>query len=153
MEQDTPLHIRMHAEPVVLNFSAPSFHIWATQYYACRQTFVGPNPGFSPVPYFLLCRAIELELKSRHLEKKRQHQVRATFRHRIRSAYLALPRRQQTLSPAELAVLKQANSIYTTKGFEYISPHDAATGFTRFPDLDALDAVAKKLIEEHPKER
>jgi hypothetical protein len=145
----------MKAEHAVLNFSAPSFHIWATQYYGCRQTFGGADPGypgFSPVPYFLLCRAIELELKSRHLEHQRQHEVKDLFGHYITRAYRALPPEQQTLAPAELAVLEQANGIYTTKGFEYISPHDAVKGFTRFPDLDALDAVAKKLIEEHPKE-
>ncbi len=139
MDEDTPLHVRMHAEPIVVNFSAPSFHRWAAHYYACRQTFVSPDPGFSPVPYVLLCRAIELELKSRHLEQKRYH---------------AQPAAQQTLAPAELAVLEQASRIYASKDkeFDYIKPGDAATAYKRFPDLVVLDAVAKKLIGEPPKE-
>ena len=132
-------------EPGFINFSAFAFRRWARHYYKCRHDFVNPDK-FSPVPYFLLCRAIELELKARHLEKKRQPEVRLTFRHRIKSAYLALPKRQQTLDAQELAVLKQANAIYATKGFEYILPSDAVTAYKRFPDLDALDLLAKKLL-------
>ncbi|HEY2976191.1 MAG TPA: hypothetical protein VGJ48_26995 [Pyrinomonadaceae bacterium] len=127
------------------NFSAFAFRRWGIHYYKCRHDFENPHK-FSPVPYFLLCRAIELELKARHLEKKRQPEVRRTFGHRIKSAYLALPKRQQVLDAKELAVLKQANAIYATKGFEYILPRDAATAYKRFPDLDVLDRIAKKLL-------
>jgi hypothetical protein len=139
------MNYRLSAEPGVVNFSAFAFRRWAAHYYKCRHDFVNPHK-FSPLPYFLLCRAIELELKARHLEKKRQREVAWTFRHRITSAYLALPKREQILDAEELAVLKQANAIYATKGFEYIQPIDAATGYKRFPDLDALDRVAKKLL-------
>jgi hypothetical protein len=132
-------------EPGFLNFSAFAFRRWAQHYYKCRHDFANPDK-FSPVPYFLLCRAIELELKARHLEKKRQPEVRRTFRHRIKSAYLALPKRQQVLTPEELVVLKQANAIYTTKGFEYVLPCDAATAYKRFPDLDCLDRLTRKLL-------
>lgn len=132
-------------EPGFINFSAFAFRRWARHYYKCRHDFVNPHK-FSPVPYFLLCRAIELELKARHLQRKMQLEVRQTFRHRIKSAYLALPKRQQILDAQELAVLKQANAIYASKGFEYISPRDAATAYKRFPDINALDRVAKKLL-------
>ena len=52
------------------NFSSASFHLWATHYYKCVQDFQSLDPArpFSPVPYALLSRAIELELKSRLLE-------------------------------------------------------------------------------------
>lgn len=139
------MNYTLTAEPGFINFSAFAFRLWARHYYKCRHDFINPN-NFSPVPYFLLCRAIELELKARHLEKKRQREIARTFNHRIKSAYLALPKRQQTLDAEELAVLKQANAIYATKGFEYIQPIDAATAYKRFPDLDALDRVAKKLL-------
>lgn len=121
-------------EPGFINFSAFAFRRWARHYYKCRHDSVNPDK-FSPIPYFLLCRAIELELEARHLEKKRQPEIRRIFGHRIKSAYLALPKCQQTLSAEELAVLKQANAIYTTKGFEYILPRDAATLTNVFPIL------------------
>ena len=58
----------LRAETGVVNFSAPSFHMLATHYYKCVQDFQPPNQSkFSPVSYALLCRAIELELKSRLL--------------------------------------------------------------------------------------
>jgi hypothetical protein len=136
---------RLTAEPGFINFSAFAFRRWAAHYYKCRHDFECPHK-FSPLPYFLLCRAIELELKARHLEKKRQREVAWTFKHRIKSAYLALPKRQQVLNAEDLAVLKQANAIYATKGFEYVQPLDAATAFKRFPNLGALDRVAQKLL-------
>jgi hypothetical protein len=139
------MHYKLSPEPGFINFSAFAFRRWAVHYYKCRHDFVTPHK-FSPVPYFLLCRAIELELKARYLEKKRQHEVAKTFGHRIKSAYLALPKRQQILDTEELTVLKQANAIYATKGFEYIQPRDAATAYERFPNLDTLDRVAKKLL-------
>ena len=132
-------------EPGFINFSAFAFRRWALHYYKCRHDFVNPHK-FSPIPYFLLCRAIELELKARHLEKKRQPEVRRTFGHRIKSAYLALPKCERILDAEELLVLQKANSIYASKGFEYILPSDAATAYKRFPDLDALDRLAKKLL-------
>lgn len=49
------------------NFSPAGFRRWANQFYKCRQSFQCPD--FSPVPYFLLCRAIELQFKAVHLEQ------------------------------------------------------------------------------------
>jgi hypothetical protein len=139
------MNYKLTPETGFINFSALAFRRWAVHYYKCRHDFVTPHK-FSPVPYFLLCRAIELELKARHLEKKRQPEIRRTFRHRIKSAYLALPKRQQILDTEEFGVLKQANAIYASKGFEYIQPRDALTAYKRFPNLDALDRLAKKLL-------
>jgi hypothetical protein len=128
-----------------VNLSPMAFHRWATHYYKCREDFECPHP-FSPVPYFLLCRAIELQLKSLHLEEKRQPEVKTAFGHHLVKAYLSLPREAQILSDDEVSVLEQASKIYASKGFEYFNPEDALTGFSRFPDLSALDTVAKKLL-------
>ena len=127
------------------NLSPDAFHRWATHYYKCRHDFVSPH-RFSPVPYFLLCRALELELKSRHLQRQHQGEVKRAFGHNLAKAYAALPEVEQTLSATECAVLQQASRIYASKGFEYFDPEDALTAYRRFPDLSALDAVAKKLL-------
>jgi len=137
-------------EPGFVNISAPGFHHHALDHYQARCGFNRPDGWFSPLPYFLLCRAIELELKSRHLEEKRQPEVRDAFWHSMLDAYRALPADQQILSPEELTVLEQADKIYRKKGFEYVHPYNYGTGFTRFPDLDALDAVARKLLGLEP---
>jgi len=127
------------------NLAPDAFHLWAKHYYKCCQDFEYED-HFSPVPYFLLCRAIELELKSRHLSELRQKQVKGTYNHRIAQVYADLPASEQILSSCELDILKAASEIYASKGFEYFTPEDALTGFSRFPDLTRLDAIAKKLL-------
>ena len=123
--------------------------MWANQYYQCRLT-LQPTKGFSPVPYFLLCRAIELKLKSVHLEQSKQKEVKDRFGHNLVKSYKALPTVLQTLQSTELALLEKADSIYSTKGFEYIKVLDALKGFSTFPDLAALDALAIKLLAFPP---
>jgi hypothetical protein len=50
------------------------------------------------------------------------------------------------LDQAEHDVLRAASLIYRGKRFEYVEIIDAAHGFERFPDLDVLVAVARKLV-------
>lgn len=128
-----------------VNLSPHAFRRWARHYLQCRHDFRPPE-GYSPVPYFLLCRAIELELKARHLEALRQHQVKKQFGHNLIKAYAALPAEQQTLAEDELEVLAAANEVYVDKGFEYMNMEDALSGFRRSPDLAKLDQIAKRLI-------
>jgi hypothetical protein len=56
-------------------------------------------------PIFLLCRAIELEIKARHLKRLTQKEVKKRFRHHLLKAYKALDAQEQILSQNELAVL------------------------------------------------
>lgn len=131
------------------NISPDAFHRSAKHYYKCKQDFRSPDPGsHSPVPYFLLCRAIELELKSRHLRQMDQMQVKREFSHDIVKAYEALPELKEKLNQDESDTLKAANAIYKdgVKGFEYFRPEDALQGYSNFPNLDVLDAIAAKLI-------
>jgi hypothetical protein len=138
----------------VEDFSSPSFHRWAFHYYKCRQDFQQPHK-FSPVPYALLCRVIELELKSRLLkltprQKKgtRQQKMRNDFGHNLEKAYKALPADQKVLTDDEREVLRKANAVYDDeKGFDYIRAKDAGSAYKRFPDPARLDAVAKKLLQ------
>ncbi len=135
-----------------VNLSPDAFHMWAEHYYKCKQDFQVPG-RFSPVPYFLLCRAVELELKSRHLHEKDQRQVKNEFGHDLLKAYEALPEEQKVLSAAELDTLTVANDIYKGKGFEYFKPEHALRGYSPFPKIDALDAVAAKVMARPPNDR
>ena len=132
---------------IEINLSPDAFHIYAGHYYKCKQDFKPPDDYVSPVPYFLLCRAIELEIKARHLKHRKQTEVRKDFGHHLLAAYRALDAQEQILSQSEEAVLTAADNIYATKGFEYFDPYDAATAFSRFPDLETLDTIAKKLLD------
>jgi hypothetical protein len=121
--------------------------LYAVQYYKCKQGF--DNDGkFSPVPYFLVCRAIELELKAKHLESKSRAQVKTQYGHNLRKSYDDLADVEQVLDSVEYRELERASAIYNIpkKGFEYVSVYDAVTGHQNFPDLSVLDRIARKLI-------
>jgi hypothetical protein len=130
---------------IKVNLSPEAFHRYAEHYYKCKQDFKPPHK-FSPVPYFLLCRAIELALKSKHLKSKRQREVKGEYGHDLMLAYEALPKADKTLSDQELEVLQAANAIYKSKGFEYFKPVDALRGYSTFPELEKLDAIANTLL-------
>jgi hypothetical protein len=98
-----------------------------------------PDDYVSSLPYFLLCRAIELELKARLLRYWRQSHVKRDFGHsllgayNVVDAYNALDAQEQILSQSELAVLTEADAIYSRKGFEYFVPTDTLTVFLGIP--------------------
>ena len=127
------------------NLAPEAFHRWATHYYKCRRDFQCPD-RFSPVPYFLLCRAIELEIKARHLKGMTQAEVKRKFGHDLEGAYYALDPAEKALTRSEEHTLRVASDIYNAKDFEYFDPQDALTGYSRFPDLTSLDSIASKLV-------
>jgi hypothetical protein len=139
------MNAKVNIPTMHLNLSPEAFHLYACQYLKCKTEF--KYSLFSPVPYFLLCRAIELELKSRHLNVKSQRQVKDDYSHNLKKAYIDLNPAQQVLNADEMQTLEKANDIYKSKGFEYFSPHYAMTGYDRYPNLDTLEIIAKKLIE------
>jgi hypothetical protein len=134
------------AQTITVNVSPFGFRHWAKHYLACRNSFVPPDEGFSPVPYFLDCRAIELELKARHLETKSRREVKDLYGHNLERSFQNLPKEGQALSPGELRVLQAANNIYMGKGFEYFNVLDAVYAFKKFPPLAQLDAITRKLV-------
>src|SRR5208282_3338621 len=107
-----------------LNVSPYGFRLWAKEFYECYRSF--KRSDFSPVPYFLLCRAIELQFKAFHIEaefkntgKSAVSTVKRTYWHDLTKSYKALPATRQTLSAEELSLLQKADGIYNDdKGFE-----------------------------------
>lgn len=137
------------AQGFVVNLSPAAFRKWARQYYECAVPLL-PQTEFSPVPFFLLCRAIELQLKAQHLEAKRQSEVKAEFGHHLVKAYSALPAYFQVLEVGEFQVLAAADTIYRSKGFEYWGPEHALRGYSQFPDLVVLNKLTRRLLEYRP---
>jgi hypothetical protein len=137
-------HYVLRAETDHINVSPVGFRLAARDYFKCFLDFEKPG-RFSVVPFFLCCRAMGLALKAMHLETKTQSEVKDHYGHDLVKSYSDLPAERQTLSKEEFALLKQANNIYSNKDFEYFCVSDAATGFTRYPDLDALGNLARKV--------
>jgi hypothetical protein len=145
-EKDATHDETIYVQDFEANISPDAFHIYAMHYYKCKRDFTPPDDYFSPIPYFLLCRAIELEIKARHLKRLTQSEVKKRFRHHLLKAYEALDAQEQILSQNELAVLTTADELYTKTDLAYFNPVHALRAFSQFPDLDMLDTIAKKLI-------
>ena len=127
-----------------VNLSPVMFKMHSHDYFKAYLDFEKPG-RFSPVPYFLCCRAIELALKALHLESRSQKEVKEDYWHDLLASYDDLLQAQKTLSAQERELLGAADEIYRKKEFEYLNVHDAATACSRFPDLDHLDALARKI--------
>ena len=134
----------LKAETGHINFSPIGFRRAAEDFILCYESFQPSK--FSVVPYFLCCRAIELALKAMHLENQTQLTIKKNFSHDLKKSYDALHPTKQILSSSDLLLLEQANDLYKIKAFEYVQPIDAAHGFDRFPDLNDLSNLAKKLV-------
>lgn len=67
--------------------------------------------------------------------------------HNVWRSYDALDSLEKVLSRGELKTLGTASNIYAGKGFEYFEPQDTVTGYSRYPDLDELDLLTRKLTE------
>ncbi len=136
----------LHAEPGHYNLSPILFKNTARDFFKCYLDFKPQGKHFSPVPFFLCCRAIEMALKAIHLEIKNRKYVKK-LGHDLIKLYKKLDGEHQTLSKDELDLLKKANKIYVDKDFEYLSVIHPVTGFTKFPDLEALAILARKLTD------
>jgi hypothetical protein len=148
-EKDEARDVTINMKSIEVNLSPNEFHRYATHFYKCKRDFSPPDDKRSPVPYFLLCRAIELEIKARHLKRLTPKEVKKRFRHHLLKAYKALDAQEQILSQNELAVLKTADELYQDTDFAYFNPVHAhpLKAYSEFPDLAMLDTIAKKLID------
>lgn len=137
----------LRPDTLELNLSPDAFHMWAGDFLQAARDFQHPE-RFSPVPLFLICRAIELHLKSRLLVRWAQEEVKRKIGHSILKAYKALERSEQILTQEEVTVLRTADKFYPKKLFEYWSPAKALGGYSRFPSVHALESIAAKLIDK-----
>jgi len=137
----------LKCEPGFYNLSPDAFHRNAKHYLKCRMDFQSPTKGISSLPYFLLCRAMELELKARHLQTLRQKVVKDQFGHNLVEVYNALPDADKLLSISEFSLLSQASAIYKNKGFEYFEPEHTLSGYSAYPNLDELEAIVRMYVK------
>lgn len=138
-------------QPMVLHISPLGFHRYASEFLRAAQGFK-INDGFSPVPYYLICRSMELVLKAFLLAKgvpKRTLKGR-TLGHDLekvlkKAVSLGLDK-VVSITPQHKEELRKANNYYASKGFEYFEVTRAATGYPNLPDLRVLSDFATLLV-------
>lgn len=136
--------IKVRGRGITSNLAPEAFAKYAREYLLADTQY--RSNSFSPVPYFLLCRAIELAIKSIHLQSIGGPEVKGRFGHNLHLAYDELPSEYKNISNDEYELLKLASDIYSKKDFEYFASEDALSGYSRFPELSPLRILASKII-------
>ena len=139
--------------PRVLRVSPFAFHHYASEYLqgvSSARTRAGVR--YSPVPYFLCCRALELVIKAFLLARgvSKDSLKKRAVGHNL-DVVLAMARKHGldvlvALEPQEEEALLKASPQYSTKEFEYF---EIARMVRRgdLPKLDFLESAATKLVK------
>lgn len=153
------------AEPLKLDVNAWAFARYSKDFYdsanLCRNHFFSNiDYAFSPVPYYLYCRCIELALKALIINAEPQ-KIKELGKKRF-AAHDLLRNLEQTeacvgseiLTEKERGVLQDAGLFYgndgrINKGFEYFTGNiklSMLKAYSDLPSIEGLAGIAKKLI-------
>ena len=139
---DVPKQYVLKADPVTIHISPYGFYYYASRFLAATPA-VDPA-HYSPVPYYCVCRALELALKAFLLaervpvselkKKKLGHNLDALLE-------LAMSHdltRFWTPSVGDRKEIAKANVYYAEKGFEYFQVGFTMRGYPELPLLPEL---------------
>ncbi len=143
----------LKAETGYVNISPYGFWYYANDYLDAGINWINHQSEnrYSPVPYFLFCRAIELGLKSYlilqgieidFIKKKLRHDLIKILKKAQENSLSEI----KTISNEEFNEIEKANSFYDLKGFEYFFISNHVEGLAKHPDLKILEAFAKDLL-------
>ena len=137
--------------PMVLYISPWGFHRYASEFLRAAKDFK-INDAFSPVPYYLICRSIELALKAfllaKGLPKKRlkKSELGHDLEKILKKAISIGLDKVVSITAQHKEEVKRANNYYAAKGFEYFEVIRAVTGYRNLPDLPVLSDFASILV-------
>lgn len=148
----TSKNIVIQAEPIVINISPIGFHRYAQEFLRAEEAFQTTD-NFSPVPYYLLCRSIELSLKAYLLLKGyKKKYLKRRIGHNLKKLLMKVQelniREIITISIEESDNILKANVYYEKKGFEYFFVIDAVTGYKELPDVELLRSLSTRLVDK-----
>ena len=135
-----------------LYITPTGFLIYAENYYSASMNWKSDGK-YSPVPYFLLCRSIELGLKAFALAKGESIKVLGS--HKVGHNLMVLLDKTKNHSLSDLVVitkedeteLAKANIYYNDKGFEYFKIKNLFDK-SNLPDLEILKGFSEKLLKD-----
>ena len=155
MEQENSGHITVMPGPAATFRMTPvGFVIYAEQFLKAAQSVPTEDAKFTPVPYYLYCRALELILKSFLLLKgHRLSKLKKKYGHNLKALWKAarkdgLADAVPEMPPDIENVLLLANTYYKGKAFEYFDFSRWMHGYEGLPELDQLADSTAMLIEK-----
>jgi hypothetical protein len=147
-----PKTYTIKAKPVFINISPFGFFHYGKEFLDVTKG-VEQSTGYSPVPYFLYCRSIELFLKAFLLVKgvtKKDLKSMKNYGHDLekilkKAQELGLSQFVE-ITPEQEKEISKANEYYASKGFEYFEVIKAVKAYPELPDLSLLEKVAFELV-------
>lgn len=148
-------NVVIKTETIHLHISPFGFFHYGKEFFDAAKGFKQPA-HYSPVPYFLYCRSIELALKAFLLGKgvpKEDLPKKNLYGHDLEKI---LKKAQEKdlhefvkITPEQEKEILKANKYYVDKkvgGFEYFDVHKAAKGYPELPNLLLLEKTAAELV-------
>ncbi|HUG98257.1 MAG TPA: hypothetical protein VMQ83_03695 [Gammaproteobacteria bacterium] len=138
-------------EAVGIEADVGGYWLWkyATDFLAAAKSFENLSHRFSPVPYYLVCRSIELSLKaylySRGVARKGLKSLSHDLEEALSEAEAKSLSSHIQISPDERNALICANQLYRGKEFEYFESLRAVYDPHEF-SLETLAAFAERLL-------
>ncbi len=154
MEQENSGNITVHVGTATFRMTPVGFVVYAEQFLKAAQSIPKEDKKFTPVPYYLYCRALELILKAFLLAKGHGvDELRKRFGHNLKRLWKAARKDGLADAVPELPsdienVLAQANQYYKNKAFEYFDFKRWAHSYEGLPPLDQLGDSIAALIEQ-----
>jgi hypothetical protein len=141
----------LKAEAGKIKFSPFGFQYYASEFLNTARAHPA-RERFTPVPYYLYCRSLELSLKAFLLLKgKSINFVKEEIRHDLLEGLKEAKKldidKLVLVEQREEKELKKANKYYVSKSFEYVNITKSANGYPGLPNLDILDDLAGRLVE------
>ncbi len=133
-----------------LDMGPTGFIVYARDFLRCY-TVYSPEQPFSPAKYYLICRSIELSLKSYLVLNGIGYETcKKKFRHNISKILTECIdlgiEKYVTLSEANRLEIEKANDWYDRKGFEYFSIRNIVEPRESLPNLRTLEGIAEQLV-------
>ena len=154
MEQENSGHITVMPGPAATFRMTPvGFAIYADQFLKAAQSVPTEDAKFTPVPYYLYCRALELILKAFLLLKGHGvSELKDRYGHNLKRLWKAARKDGLADAVPELPsdienVLAQVNQYYKNKAFEYFNFKRWVHSYEGLPSLDQLADCTATLIE------
>ena len=127
------------------------FLVYARNYFSVATNWI-PDGKYSPVPYFLFCRSIELGFKAFILAKgEKLNFVKLKIGHNLEKALDKAVNYSLedfvAITLEEKKQLQKANTYYNDKGFEYFDIKNLLDK-NNLPDIEILKQFSEKLLRD-----
>jgi hypothetical protein len=151
--QSNPKHYVLKAETGYIRVTPFAYIADAGDFLEAAKQFK-TSRRFSTVPYYLLCRSIELSLKCFLLGKGvSKKDLKEKYGHHLinlltQARHLGIDELGVVLKPEYLDNLTKAQGYYFSKEFEYFEITKAVNAYPDLPELDALRGLASELVKQ-----